>query len=51
FPRPAPRPAYSALDCTKAERIGVRLQGWRDAVCAYLRSDASPLAAALGGIP
>jgi dTDP-4-dehydrorhamnose reductase len=49
FPRPAPRPAYSALDCTKAERIGVRLQGWRDAVGAYLRSDASPLAAAPGG--
>jgi len=49
FPRPAPRPAYSALDCTKAERIGVRLQGWRGAVGAYLRSDASPLAAAPGG--
>jgi len=49
FPRPAPRPAYSALDCTKAERIGVRLQGWRDAVGAYLRSDASPLAAGPGG--
>ncbi|HTF35740.1 MAG TPA: dTDP-4-dehydrorhamnose reductase [Myxococcota bacterium] len=49
FPRPAPRPAYSALDCTKAERIGVRLPGWRDAVGAYLRSDASPLAAAPGG--
>jgi len=49
FPRPAPRPAYSALDCSKAERIGVRLQGWRGAVGAYLRSDASPLAAAPGG--
>jgi dTDP-4-dehydrorhamnose reductase len=49
FPRPAPRPAYSALDCTKAERIGVRLPGWRDAVGAYLRSDASPLATAPGG--
>jgi dTDP-4-dehydrorhamnose reductase len=49
FPRPAPRPAYSALDCTKAERIGVRLQGWRDGVRAYLRSDASPLLPAGGG--
>jgi dTDP-4-dehydrorhamnose reductase len=49
FPRPAPRPAYSALDCTKAERIGVRLQGWRDAVGAYLQSDASPLGVAPGG--
>jgi len=49
FPRPAPRPVYSALDCTKAERIGVRLQGWRDAVGAYLGSDASPLAASPGG--
>jgi dTDP-4-dehydrorhamnose reductase len=49
FPRPAPRPAYSALDCTKAERMGVRLQGWRDAVSAYLRSDASPLVSLAGG--
>jgi dTDP-4-dehydrorhamnose reductase len=49
FPRPAPRPAYSALDCTKAERMGVRLQGWRDAVAAYLGSDASPLLSLAGG--
>jgi dTDP-4-dehydrorhamnose reductase len=49
FPRPAPRPAYSALDCAKAERIGVRLPGWRDAVRAYLRSDASPLVSLAGG--
>jgi len=49
FPRPAPRPGYSALDCMKAERIGVRLQGWRDGVRAYLRSDASPVLPASGG--
>jgi len=43
FPRPAPRPAYSALDCTKAERSGVLLPAWRDGVAGYLGSEASPL--------
>ena len=39
---PAPRPAWSVLDCTKAEAAGVRMRSWQDAVRAYLRSDESP---------
>lgn len=50
FPRPAPRPAYSALDCSKAARIGVRLRGWRGAVAAYLGSEESPLAPPGGNV-
>jgi len=50
FPRPAPRPAFSALDCSKAARIGVRLRGWREAVAAYLGSEESPLAPAGGNL-
>ncbi len=41
----APRPAWSVLDCSKAEVLGVRMRDWREAVRAYLRSDDSPLRA------
>jgi dTDP-4-dehydrorhamnose reductase len=41
----APRPAWSVLDCTKAEALGVRLRPWREALRAYLESPESPVAA------
>lgn len=35
--RPAPRPAYSVLDCSKAEKLGVGpLPDWREAVARHL---------------
>lgn len=48
FPRPAPRPAYSALDVTKAGGLHVRLPSWRAAVAAYLASPESPLVTLAG---
>ncbi len=40
----APRPAWSVLDCSRAEALGAKLRSWPEAVRAYLASDASPLA-------
>ena len=42
---PAPRRAWSVLDCSKAEALGVRTREWREAVRAYLESGDSPLRA------
>ncbi len=40
FPRPAPRPKYSVLDCSKlAELRGKPLLPWKEALLTYLGSD------------
>jgi dTDP-4-dehydrorhamnose reductase len=37
YPLPAPRPAWSVLDCELLrERFGITLPGWRDALCECL---------------
>jgi dTDP-4-dehydrorhamnose reductase len=38
----APRPAYSVLDCSRADALGVSLRDWREAVAAYLASPEAP---------
>lgn len=40
FPRPAPRPKYSVLDCSKLTELrGKSLLPWKDALLTYLGSD------------
>jgi dTDP-4-dehydrorhamnose reductase len=39
YPTPAPRPAYTVLDCSKLERVfGLTLPSWRDALARCITS-------------
>jgi dTDP-4-dehydrorhamnose reductase len=42
---PAPRPAWSVLDCGKARELGVEMRSWQDAVREYLNSEDAPAGA------
>jgi dTDP-4-dehydrorhamnose reductase len=41
FPLPAPRPANSCLDCSKAAGLGVELPPWREGLARYIRASRS----------
>jgi dTDP-4-dehydrorhamnose reductase len=38
-PQAAPRPAYSALDLSTLEAVGVRMRDWREALAEYLAKE------------
>lgn len=38
FPRPAPRPTYSVLDCSETESVVGEIEGWREALAAAITS-------------
>jgi dTDP-4-dehydrorhamnose reductase len=42
FPTPAPRPAYSVLDVSRASDLGVELPPWTDALSRYLAGPDRP---------
>jgi dTDP-4-dehydrorhamnose reductase len=48
FPRPAPRPAWSALDLSRARDAGVTMPTWQEGLRAYLESPESPLRGGAG---
>lgn len=43
YPVPAPRPAWSVLDTSRAAAQGISLRPWQEALRSYLHSAASPL--------
>jgi dTDP-4-dehydrorhamnose reductase len=42
FPTPAPRPAYSVLDCSRAVSLGLSMRPWRAALSSYLAGPDRP---------